>query len=58
MTIQEKDGLILTVSGLRDKLNTKCGELAISVKENDELQISFTFRSGPMIFGRVMALGL
>jgi hypothetical protein len=25
---------------------------------NDELQINFTFRSGPMIFGRVMALGL
>jgi predicted nucleic acid-binding Zn-ribbon protein len=25
MTIQEKDGLILTVSGLRDELNTKCG---------------------------------
>jgi uncharacterized protein YoxC len=23
MTIQEKDGLILTVSGLRDELNTK-----------------------------------
>jgi len=25
---------------------------------NDELQIKFTFRSGPMIFGPVMALGL
>jgi len=25
---------------------------------NDELQIKFTLRSGPMIFGRVMALGL
>jgi hypothetical protein len=25
---------------------------------NDELQNKFTFRSGPMIFGRVMALGL
>ena len=25
---------------------------------NDKLQIKFTFRSGPMIFGRVMALGL
>jgi hypothetical protein len=25
---------------------------------NDELHIKFTFRSGPMIFGRVMALGL
>jgi hypothetical protein len=25
---------------------------------NDELQIKFTFRSDPMIFGRVMALGL
>jgi hypothetical protein len=25
---------------------------------NDELQIKFTFRSGPMIFGWVMALGL
>ena len=25
---------------------------------NDELQIKFTFRSGPMIFGRAMALGL
>ena len=25
---------------------------------NDELQIKFAFRSGPMIFGRVMALGL
>jgi hypothetical protein len=25
---------------------------------SDELQIEFTFRSGPMIFGRVMALGL
>jgi len=25
---------------------------------NDELQIKFTFHSGPMIFGRVMALGL
>jgi hypothetical protein len=25
---------------------------------NDKLQIEFTFRSGPMIFGRVMALGL
>jgi hypothetical protein len=25
---------------------------------NDELQIDFTFGSGPMIFGRVMALGL
>jgi hypothetical protein len=25
---------------------------------NDELQIKFTFCSGPMIFGRVMALGL
>jgi hypothetical protein len=24
---------------------------------NDELQIKFTFRSGPMIFGQVMALG-
>jgi hypothetical protein len=24
----------------------------------DYLQIKFTFRSGPMIFGRVMALGL
>jgi hypothetical protein len=24
---------------------------------NNELQIKFTFRSGPMIFGRVMALG-
>ena len=23
---------------------------------NDELQIKFTFRSGPMIFGRVMPL--
>ena len=25
---------------------------------NDKLQIKLTFRSGPMIFGRVMALGL
>jgi len=25
---------------------------------NDELQIKFTFRSGPMILDRVMALGL
>jgi hypothetical protein len=25
---------------------------------NDELQIKLTFRSGPMIFGRVMAFGL
>jgi hypothetical protein len=25
---------------------------------NDKLQIKFTLRSGPMIFGRVMALGL
>jgi hypothetical protein len=25
---------------------------------NDELQIKFTFHSGPMIFGRFMALGL
>jgi len=25
---------------------------------NDELQIKLTFRSGPMIYGRVMALGL
>jgi hypothetical protein len=25
---------------------------------DDELQIKFTFRSGPMIFGQVMALGL
>jgi hypothetical protein len=25
---------------------------------NDELQIKFTFCSGPMIFGRVMALRL
>ena len=25
---------------------------------NDKLQIKFTFRSGPMIFGRVMALAL
>jgi hypothetical protein len=25
---------------------------------NEELQIKFTFRSGPMIFGRVMGLGL
>ena len=25
---------------------------------NDKLQIKFTFRSSPMIFGRVMALGL
>ena len=25
---------------------------------DDELQIKITFRSGPMIFGRVMALGL
>jgi hypothetical protein len=25
---------------------------------NDELQIKCTFSSGPMIFGRVMALGL
>jgi hypothetical protein len=25
---------------------------------NDKLQIKFMFRSGPMIFGRVMALGL
>jgi hypothetical protein len=25
---------------------------------NDELQIKFTFRSGPMLFGRVVALGL
>jgi len=25
---------------------------------NDELQIKFTFRSGPMIFGRIMAIGL
>jgi len=25
---------------------------------DDKLQIKFTFRSGPMIFGRVMALGL
>jgi hypothetical protein len=25
---------------------------------NDKLQIKFTFRSGPLIFGRVMALGL
>jgi len=25
---------------------------------NDELQIKFTFRSGPIIVGRVMALGL
>ena len=24
----------------------------------DELPIKFTFRSGPMIFGRVMALGI
>ena len=24
---------------------------------NDKLQIKFTFRSGPMIFGRIMALG-
>ena len=25
---------------------------------NDKIQIKFMFRSGPMIFGRVMALGL
>jgi len=25
---------------------------------NDKLQIKFTFRSGPMIFGRVIALRL
>jgi hypothetical protein len=25
---------------------------------NDKLQIKFTFRSSPMIFGQVMALGL
>ena len=25
---------------------------------NDKLQIKFTFRSGPMIFSQVMALGL
>jgi len=25
---------------------------------NDKLQTKFTFRSGPMIFGQVMALGL
>ena len=25
---------------------------------NNELQIKFTFRSGPMIFGQIMALGL
>jgi hypothetical protein len=25
---------------------------------NDELQIKFTFRFGPMIFGRVVPLGL
>ena len=25
---------------------------------NDKLQIKFTFHSGPMIFGRVMALGV
>jgi hypothetical protein len=25
---------------------------------SDKLQIKFTFRSGPIIFGRVMALGL
>ena len=25
---------------------------------NDELQIKITFHSGPMIFGRIMALGL
>jgi hypothetical protein len=25
---------------------------------NDELHIKFTFHSGPMMFGRVMALGL
>ena len=25
---------------------------------NDKLQIKYTFRYGPMIFGRVMALGL
>jgi len=25
---------------------------------NDKLQIKLTFHSGPMIFGRVMALGL
>jgi hypothetical protein len=25
---------------------------------SDKLQIEYTFRSGPMIFGRVMALGL
>jgi hypothetical protein len=25
---------------------------------NDKLQIKLTFRSGPKIFGRVMALGL
>jgi len=25
---------------------------------SDKLQIKFTFRSGPMIFGRVMTLGL
>jgi len=25
---------------------------------NDMLQMKFTFRSGPMIFGQVMALGL
>jgi hypothetical protein len=28
------------------------------LKYNDELQIKFTFRSSPMIFGRVMALRL
>jgi hypothetical protein len=34
------------------------GQMYVGVLYIDKLQIKFTFRSGPMIFGRVMALGL
>ena len=34
------------------------GQMYVGVLYIDKLQIKFTFRSGPMIFGRIMALGL
>ena len=39
----------------RHRTGYRIGNISVN---SDKLQIKFTFRSGPIIFGRVMALGL
>jgi hypothetical protein len=49
--------LIPSVIGLRITNEFQCWSVTYDYY-NDELQIKFTFCSGPMIFGRVMSLRL